>query len=196
MNFDSPFFIGGLFCLDFCNTFDHRHTPPEYDFFPDRATLLEWGKASGILSKVGRETAPSDSLSLEKVREVRSLIFRLLFPLTRSGPPSRADLASFNTVFQETSTKMNLAAAGKEYSLVCQTDDPADQIVCTAVRSAADLLLSNRMGRVHQCRGCGWLFLDSTRNRSRQWCTMKICGNRAKARRHYKRVRQKKAYVG
>jgi len=37
--------------------------------------------------------------------------------------------------------------------------------------------------------GCGWLFLDETRNRSRRWCSMKDCGNRAKARRHYRRRR-------
>src|SRR5437867_266741 len=30
---------------------------------------------------------------------------------------------------------------------------------------------------------CEWLFLDRTKNRTRRWCDMKICGNRAKARR-------------
>jgi predicted RNA-binding Zn ribbon-like protein len=41
---------------------------------------------------------------------------------------------------------------------------------------------------IRQCadvRGCGVLFLDRTRNRSRRWCSMKSCGNRAKAQRHY-----------
>ena len=36
---------------------------------------------------------------------------------------------------------------------------------------------------------CFWLFLDTTRNRSRQWCSMTSCGNREKARRHYQRQR-------
>jgi predicted RNA-binding Zn ribbon-like protein len=42
--------------------------------------------------------------------------------------------------------------------------------------------------RVRMCEapdGCGWLFYDETRNGTRRWCSMKDCGNRAKARRHY-----------
>ena len=44
--------------------------------------------------------------------------------------------------------------------------------------------------RVRMCEapdGCGWLFYDETRNGTRRWCSMKDCGNRAKARRHYAR---------
>jgi len=37
--------------------------------------------------------------------------------------------------------------------------------------------------------GCGWLFFDTSKNRSRRWCAMEDCGNRAKARRHYRRSR-------
>jgi len=52
-------------------------------------------------------------------------------------------------------------------------------------------LLRNYLGRVRECDGaaCTWLFLDQSRNRSRRWCSMESCGNRAKARRHYHRQR-------
>ena len=56
------------------------------------------------------------------------------------------------------------------------------------VQSAVDLMTSPELDRVGQCaddRGCGWLFVDTTKNRSRRWCDMRDCGNRAKARRHY-----------
>ena len=64
------------------------------------------------------------------------------------------------------------------------------------VESAAELLTSERRSRIGQCaddRGCGWLFLDATKNRSRRWCAMGDCGNRAKARRHYLRTRGRRA---
>ena len=54
-------------------------------------------------------------------------------------------------------------------------------------RSAADLLTAEHFaGRLRQCCGdtCGWLFLDASKNRSRRWCDMRDCGNRAKVRRH------------
>ena len=73
-------------------------------------------------------------------------------------------------------------------------DVPGAALVTWAVaRSAADLLTSDQLGRVRQCaddRGCGYLFVDTSRNRSRRWCSMKSCGNRAKAKRHYERSSQ------
>jgi predicted RNA-binding Zn ribbon-like protein len=45
--------------------------------------------------------------------------------------------------------------------------------------------------RVKRCEGekCGWLFFDTTKNKSRRWCEMEICGNRAKQKRHGARLR-------
>ncbi len=69
-------------------------------------------------------------------------------------------------------------------------DDRAlDGVIWSVAHSAAELLTSERLDRVRECAEsrCGWLFLDASRNRSRQWCDMKVCGNRAKARRHHAR---------
>jgi predicted RNA-binding Zn ribbon-like protein len=58
-------------------------------------------------------------------------------------------------------------------------------------RSAADLLTSSDLAALRLCAAdtCAWLFLDTSRNGSRRWCSMRTCGNRAKARRHHARVR-------
>ena len=44
-------------------------------------------------------------------------------------------------------------------------------------------------GKLKVCPNCNWLFLDRSRNSSRLWCDMAVCGNRAKARHHYRRQR-------
>lgn len=51
--------------------------------------------------------------------------------------------------------------------------------------SAADLMTSDSLARVSSCGAdnCRWLFLDTSRNHTRRWCDMKVCGNRMKARR-------------
>jgi predicted RNA-binding Zn ribbon-like protein len=69
--------------------------------------------------------------------------------------------------------------------------DALDRMLWPVARSAADLLTSDHLNRVHQCGGkdCTWLFVDTSRNHSRQWCDMGDCGNRAKARRFYQRTR-------
>ena len=55
-----------------------------------------------------------------------------------------------------------------------------------------ELLTSARLGQVRTCADarCGWMFLDLSRNRTRRWCAMENCGNRAKVRRHYARRRK------
>jgi len=44
--------------------------------------------------------------------------------------------------------------------------------------------------RMKICGNCGWLFIDRSKNRSRAWCDMAVCGNRAKANRHYRRKKE------
>src|SRR5690606_13376751 len=53
--------------------------------------------------------------------------------------------------------------------------------------SALSLLAADRLARIRICPNCAWLFLDGSRNASRLWCDMAVCGNRQKARRHYRR---------
>jgi hypothetical protein len=43
--------------------------------------------------------------------------------------------------------------------------------------------------RLKACRNCGWSFWDESRNRSAAWCSMQLCGNRLKVRRHRSRKR-------
>jgi predicted RNA-binding Zn ribbon-like protein len=192
MEFGAIFFCGGLRCIDFCNTFDHLHTPPQYDRFPDRATILQWGQAAGILPSDFQDTSTTDGRFYAEALETRSLVFRLLLPFTQFNTPAESDLAAFNTRLQEVSRKMQIVSTAKGYALVYHTDDLLEQVTCEAVRSVADLLLTNRLERVRQCGECGWLFYDSSRNQSRRWCEMNSCGNRAKARRHYERVKQRR----
>jgi predicted RNA-binding Zn ribbon-like protein len=75
-----------------------------------------------------------------------------------------------------------------------ETDTPA---WLPAWLAAADYLrlLSDTPGRIKSCArsGCVLHFLDTTKNGTRRWCSMAICGNRAKAARHYQRTKSQGA---
>jgi len=64
-------------------------------------------------------------------------------------------------------------------------------VMWPVIWSAAQLLTSPQLARVGRCANpaCGWMFFDTSKNRSRRWCSMKYCGNVAKARRHYRKQR-------
>jgi predicted RNA-binding Zn ribbon-like protein len=192
MKFSPPYFLGGLVCADLCNTFDHRHRPPKYDLLKDYETVRNWGKAAGILPR--NSPAPSRSMRrpIAELLKTRREIFRLLWPISRGEPPLASDVAAFNTRMQKVSAKLRIVSSKRRFALLNPADDPLERIIIEAVRSTADLLVSDRTDRIRQCGECGWLFYDASRNHLRRWCSMEICGNRAKARRHYEKVKRNK----
>ncbi len=191
MEFDSPYFYyAGYSCLDYANTFDHRHTPPQYDFLSDRETLLKWGRKAGILPPNRRVRVAPSARSFKHIIRTRHLIFELFSPFPRSARPKADVVNAFSSRLQVFASKMSLAPFPDGYRMVCTAEDPLEEIEYAILQSALTLLQSNLTDRIRECNGCGWLFFDSTRNQSRRWCTMAICGNRAKARRHYARIRR------
>ncbi len=83
-----------------------------------------------------------------------------------------------------------LAALLEAVALVLRgASEPAGVDRATA-HSALALIAMPEPERMKICGNCGWLFLDRSKNRSRAWCDMAVCGNRAKANRHYRRRKQ------
>ncbi|WP_064692488.1 CGNR zinc finger domain-containing protein [Rhizobium aegyptiacum] len=66
---------------------------------------------------------------------------------------------------------------------------PGNLAAATA-HSALRLIAMPDPARMKICGNCGWLFIDRSKNRSRAWCDMAVCGNRAKANRHYRRKQE------
>jgi predicted RNA-binding Zn ribbon-like protein len=58
------------------------------------------------------------------------------------------------------------------------------------VHSTLRLIAMPDEERMKICGNCGWLFIDRSKNKSRTWCDMAVCGNRAKANRHYRRKKE------
>ena len=82
-----------------------------------------------------------------------------------------------------------LAKLSQTFAAHPAPDGPCPVDLATA-RSALGLIASDDTERLKICPNCEWLFIDRSRNRSRTWCDMAVCGNRAKARLHYRRKRK------
>jgi predicted RNA-binding Zn ribbon-like protein len=68
--------------------------------------------------------------------------------------------------------------------------DVTHGLATACAESAMRLMSPSMRARVKICPSCRWLFMDRSKNQSRTWCDMKVCGNRAKARKHYKRSKE------
>jgi predicted RNA-binding Zn ribbon-like protein len=189
--------LGGALALDFANTASERGETLR-ERLRSYHDLVTWSERVGEIgaaeAKRLREVASGNPRRAELVRqravELRETMHRIFSALARGGQAAASDLAELSGAVAEAATHRRLVAEGS--GLTWQWEEgrePLERLLWPPVQSAVDLLTGGELDRVKMCDNdpCSWLFLDSSRNRSRRWCDMKDCGNRAKARRHYAR---------
>lgn len=188
-------------CLNFCNTVSSRSSPENRkDKLRNYSDLIIWSEQASLLSpRTARrlyahaKAKPAQATrAFTRAIELREAIYQLLLAQTKGMPPSAKDLQTLNrvTTTARVHTFFAIESGGFAWRLDPHTD-ALDQISWYVALSATELLTSAYIVNVRECasKTCNWLFVDITKNHSRRWCDMNDCGNRAKARRHYAKVK-------
>ena len=192
--------LGGRLSLDFANTADWHANDHPVESLTSYSDLVAWSQHVGILTdhqahRLLKKAAhrPEDATAvLERAIALREAIYRIFLAISHGRPPQAADLATFNAELSGALAQSRIVSTAEGFAWDwAGAEDALDGMLWPVVHDAADLLTSKELDRIGQCADdrCGWLFLDTSRNRSRRWCSMEDCGNRAKARRHYERKR-------
>ena len=190
--------VGGVLCLDFVNTINSRLSP-EHDYLTIYSDLANWGGKIGVLSagqnsllltQARRDVEMAEN-ALKKAREFRELLYRLFSCLARQTEPKKEDMASFSKFYGEAISHSQLVRTDNYFTHTWQVDQTYQAILWPIAYSAGQILLSKELAQVKECPGCGWLFLDTSKNQSRRWCSMNTCGARDKMRRYHGRLRAK-----
>lgn len=190
--------LGGKLCLDFVNTVDWRGRKSPQEFLNTYHDFVTWSRHVGLIKdreakiliqKTDKHPSEAERI-LSRAIELRETIYRLFSSIAEGISASKKDLTTFNKYLSNTMRQSRIVET--EDGLTWDSDgnkDKLDWILNPIIRSTTDLLVSDDLKRVKRCADytCGWLFLDNSRNKSRRWCDMKDCGNRAKASRFYKR---------
>lgn len=189
---------GGALCLDFANTWGNQADPG--------SDLLRSGADLVVFSRQTESLPPAtiDQLALAFAADpeqagaalsfgadLRSAIYRVFSSRAGGLELPQNDFARINTVLGEAMSSRRLEPYNGGFVWSWAGADPGDlrTPLWPVVESAALLLTSADIERVRECNAgdCNWLFLDRSRAGTRRWCSMSSCGNRAKARRHYRR---------
>lgn len=192
--------IGGELCLDYVNTVGWHGSDHPIEYLREYSDLVRWAQYGGLLTN--RQTAQVlavASAAPEQAHQMlgatwalREALYRLFRAATTQTPPAAADLAHLNTALGHALAQACLLPTATGFVWGWQEAlDRLDAPLWPVLRSAADLLAGPQLARVRQCvdGNCGWFFLDTSKNRSRRWCSMEGCGSRAKAREYYQRKR-------
>lgn len=189
----------GRLCLDLANTVRSRPLSEKIDLIGNYEDLLAWARQATILTpgeaaalgEIARERPRAAAGALAQVRVLREAVYGVFSARAAGLPATPADLRTINKAIGKAMTRAGLSPSGSGGFEWSWPDAPLDldRVVWWVARSASELLTSSDLTGVRECAGydCGRLFMDGTKNRSRRWCDMAICGNRAKGRRHYER---------
>src|SRR3954447_16791358 len=179
--------IGGRLSLDFANTVDWSEdaepvAPEATDALTTPERLAGWGERMDLLA--GGKAV--DEAELARARELRDAVYRVFAAGAEGGAPEGRDLEAVRRSHAEGVGAGELTATDGGWRLTWPAADPR-RIRWAVAADAVELLADP--ARVRRCPGhrCGWLFFDTTGRR--RWCSMELCGARAKMRRLYARKR-------
>lgn len=189
-------FIGGRAALDFANTMDNWLDPEKnkrliqtpddlYDWLDFAGTLdREEAKWSFEVDKVRGHGDRGLVIAAHALQDHIHTVFQDF--AHRREPDARCVSAIYEnlarSVLHVRTGNIDPCACGYLFEV---TIDEPEGVLYPIAASASRLLLGEDKTCIKECEGCGWLFLDQSKNKRRRWCDMKTCGNRAKARRYY-----------
>jgi len=200
------FQTGEDLCLAFANTLAWRGRTAPGENLTDFAALLTWAAThlalpehlAGELGSWAREHPSKATKALAEAVALRETIHGIASALACGEPVGSQDFTALNQALSGAPTRRQLMRSDTGYAWQIELGRldgdglPIPVLLAPVVWSAADLMVGSGRRRIRQCANseCLWLFVDESKNGTRRWCDMASCGNRAKARRHYLKMKQ------
>jgi predicted RNA-binding Zn ribbon-like protein len=198
---------GGHAALDFVNSLDKRFGEEPLELLVDYGDLLRFAEQSQLIDSsrmrtLARSVTPAAAArALRAARELREAMATVLYSHVDGHTPPDDVVLVLERRFHEADLHRELrwerGVASQNRPAAMQWrwgrfERDADLAVWILSAAASELMLSKSMEHVRACGAptCRWLFLDTSKNHTRRWCNMKICGNRMKARRFQARRAQ------
>jgi predicted RNA-binding Zn ribbon-like protein len=200
--------IGGNVALDFINTLDDRPSAQPKELLKNYYDLAGFGEDTGILTpgeldffyeRVHLAQDEADE-ALRRARNLREALHDIFSAVMNKKTAPQFAMDRLNANLHDAALHSRLVQPEvaqsklprREGRLEWRFDDLTSSfnaMLWPIARAAADLLASPDVERVRTCSSatCQWLFLDTSKNHHRRWCSMKQCGNRAKVRTFYAR---------
>lgn len=196
-----PFlFLGNHPCLDFINTLVVMDGRP-VELLNTLSDLLRWLAQSrlGIQDSKHIERQwggeSSDTRLLGEARGFRATVREMVEHIVAAKPVPRQAITVLNAHLRSRISYPEVRRRNGRFELEFHADSQdVHQVMTRLAEAASDLLCTLDLSLIRKCRNpaCVLLFYDTTKNHTRLWCSMSLCGNRSKVSAHYRRHRQAK----
>jgi predicted RNA-binding Zn ribbon-like protein len=187
-------------CLDYANTLSWRGTEKPAEELHDLAALTSWLERSALVGTLPHRDGGSlvqdrgehgRELFAEAIA-MREAIFRIFSAFATGEEVALADFTALEHALAKAPSRNALRRADGAYAWrIAGPLLTMPQLLAPVLWSAGDLMVNAARRRIRRCANaqCLWMFIDESKSGTRRWCQMSACGNRAKARRHYSKVK-------
>lgn len=186
-----PPMLGGRVCLNFVNLAEYRSTDHALDFLKSSVHVLAWTWKNQLISDVEAENllgvARESDVMLAYAVDLRELLYQIFVAWIAHEP---LPLAPLNVALEKIPPRQ--LHEQDNGVLFVWNKLKAERPLWPILLDAVELLTTDQLHKVRQCPNCGWLFVDTSRNGARRWCSMDYCGSKVKSRRQYERKLQSK----
>lgn len=199
--------VGGDVALDLVNTVEPRIAgrEPERDHLRTSAALLHWAERTELIdasesrqvAAVWDEDPDLAAVELDTALRLRSAVGTAI-DAARARTSTAEEARALQVVVQQaasalTRTTLALDPDARQPAIRHTGTEPAHRICDRLALDALEMLQTTDLSRLKACPpehgGCGWLFVDTSKNGTRRWCSMEDCGTQAKSRRLTERRR-------
>ena len=181
--------VGGNLALDFVNTEDGD--PPE-ECLRGYRDLVAWSMWVGLISAEGgdllageAERRPEDAeAAYRDALALRGALYGVFRAVAEGGDVPERDLETLRRYEREALSRGMLVQGDGGFGWKWEDGRDLAGMLWPVAHAATQLLTAGDLDRLKLCAGCYWVFLDASRNHSRRWCTMEVCGTEEKKRRY------------
>jgi predicted RNA-binding Zn ribbon-like protein len=172
-------------------TNEHLHAYEDFLAFAEQAGAIAAEQARRLAAEARRRPREA-AVALQELIALREGLYDLFLAVAQERPPPAAEVDRLNRALASALMHRRVVRRDGGFALGWEESAALDSPLWPMVADAAELLAEGNLARVKVCGAhedaeCSWLFLDRTKSGTRRWCSMRDCGNRAKARRHHER---------
>jgi predicted RNA-binding Zn ribbon-like protein len=174
---------GGLGVVQsFINTRWDLRSPDHAETFTSAAALAEWLRSRGMLAGAKRLSHDDVKRAIAVREGLRALAFA-----NNDRELDEDALAAMHLASHGVAAEIRIEADGPRF--VAESASGLDGALVELFALVARAMIDSSWERLKACPGrhCGWVFYDASKNKSARWCSMQVCGDRAKSRAYYRR---------
>jgi predicted RNA-binding Zn ribbon-like protein len=193
------FLDGGCFCFDFTNTMHSRVDENTYDYINSYDNIMDWSERVKLLPKerlreLRRYADQNKKEAEQKLKDIidkREVLYTVFSSIICNKISNGSVTEKFNDTLSDSLSKLRLQMIKQKINIGWDENEiDLMEPLWAVYKNAFDIITSAPINRIKECKACGWLFLDKSKNNSRTWCNMQSCGSIEKSKRYYHNVKK------